>query len=194
MKKILVICDMFGVMAEEIAPYLLANHCDAETAQTLRQKYFPPADKGEISLQQLFDNLAKDMSLTSEQVANEWYSLIKPKRDVAQVVQNVRNFADTALLSNAPKNFVEQILPKLGYSALFDKVVVSSAVGMVKPSQEIFSYCIGLFGKKYDKILMIDDTIANLANLPQMGIIGLHYTTTQQLINDLQQHGVLPQE
>ena len=134
------------------------------------------------------------MGITAEQVAREWYDLVIPKRDVAQVVQNVRNYADTALLSNAPANFVEPLLPKLQYDKLFDQVVVSSAVGMVKPFPEIFRYCVGLFGKTYDKILMIDDTQSNLEYLSQVGIIGVHYTTTQQLITDLQHYGVLPQD
>jgi hypothetical protein len=49
MKNKLVIFDCFGVIFDEIAPVFFRRHFDEETAKVLKDKYFIPADMGEIT-------------------------------------------------------------------------------------------------------------------------------------------------
>ena len=58
MKNKLVIFDCFGVIFDEIAPPFFRRHFDEETAAVLKEKFFVPADLGEITRDELFDNMS----------------------------------------------------------------------------------------------------------------------------------------
>src|SRR5204863_433700 len=60
------------------------------------------------------------------------------------------------LLSNAGRGFAERLRAR-GVTALFDDVVVSSAVGLAKPDPAVFRLAAERLGVAPDACLMIDD-------------------------------------
>lgn len=182
-KNKLVIFDCFGVILDRVAPFFYQNHADAETAKALLDQYTIPVDLGEITREEYFERLAREFGMTAEAVAQEWNELVHVRAEVVEEIKKIRQKADVALLSNAATGFVEDIFEKNGLTALFDRMIVSSAVKMIKPDPAIYRCCVASFEKEYEAIYMVDDTLANLQPLGELGMIGVHFKN----VNSLQQ-------
>lgn len=181
MKSKLVIFDCFGVIFDEIAPVFFRRHFDEETAKVLKDKYFIPADLGEITREELFDRMSEELGMKKEDILSEWSGLIHLRPYMVEEIVKIREKADVALLSNAPLGFVEKLFDEKGITHLFDKMFVSSSLKMAKPDPKIYLHCISSFGKIYDEIYMVDDSLPNVEKLGELGIIGVHFKDTESL-------------
>ena len=61
MKNRLVIFDCFGVIFEEIAVKFFNAHFSPEQAAVLKDKFFVPADLGQITYDEIFENMEKEL-------------------------------------------------------------------------------------------------------------------------------------
>ena len=181
MKNKLVIFDCFGVIFDEIAPPFFRRHFDEETAKVLKDKYFIPADLGEITREELFDRMSAELGMKKEDILREWNELIQLRPYMVEEIEKIREGADVALLSNAPLGFVEKLFEENGITHLFDKMFISCNLKMAKPDPRIYLHCISSFGKIYDEIYMVDDSLANVERLGELGIIGVHFKNAESL-------------
>lgn len=181
MKKKLVIFDCFGVIMNEVAPVFLKKHLPADKADIIKEELFQPADRGEVTYEELLDNMSKVLNMPMEKLLPEWEALFVLREEIVPEIEKLRETADIALLSNAPLGVVEGILDRFELWRLFDHVVISCNVKMAKPDEKIYQHCISLFEKDFDKIYMIDDNLVNLEHLPKIGITPIHYRGVDDL-------------
>lgn len=177
----LVIFDCFGVIMGDVAPVFLKKYLPEDVAAPLKEKLFVPADLGQVTYDELLTNMANALGLDKEKMIPEWESLFVLQQEIVPVIRKLRESYDIALLSNAPLGVVENILQKYDLGDLFDKTVISCNVKMAKPDEAIYKYCVSLFDKEYEKIYMIDDNIANLEHLSEIGITPIHYSSVKDL-------------
>jgi len=78
-------------------------------------------------------------------------------------------------------------LPELG---LFDGVVVSSEVKMMKPSPGIFKFLLSRYGLDPAVTLFIDDTPAHIAAARALGINAIRYESPEQLRRELKAYNL----
>lgn len=181
MKNKLIIFDCFGVIFGEVAPVFLRKHLPFEDVSEIKEKLFHPADLGEVTYEQLLSNMAKELSLSMEELLPEWNSIIKLNTDIIPIIKKLKKNADIALLSNAPLGLVERLFEQHSITELFDSITVSCNIGLAKPDERIYLHCIEKSGKKYDEIYMIDDSVANLEPLPSLGITPIHFKDISSL-------------
>ena len=181
MKNKLVIFDCFGVIFDEVASRFFRMHFDEETARVLKDKFFVPADLGEITCEELFSGMAQELGMKKEDILEEWNQLINIRPYMIKEIENIREKADVALLSNAPLGFVEKLFEENGITHLFDKIFISCNLKMAKPDPAIYLHCIASFNKEYEEIYMIDDSLFNVENLGEIGIIGVHFKDVSSL-------------
>lgn len=181
MKKQLIIFDCFGVIFGEVAPVFLRKFLPEEEAAALKEKLFVPADLGQVTYDELMTNMAKALGMTKEEMMPQWEELFILKEEIVPIIRKLGEENDIALLSNAPLGVVEGLLDKYGLWDLFGRTVISSRVGMAKPDEAIYRYCISLFEGEYDKIYMVDDNPKNLEHLPSMGITPILYRGVEDL-------------
>lgn len=75
---------------------------------------------------------------------------------------------------------------------LFDGIVVSAEIGMVKPDPAVYRYLVERFGLEAPSCLFVDDVEANVAAASSIGMQAVRYLSSQQLRHDLQMRGALP--
>lgn len=185
MKNRLIIFDCFGVIFEEIAPPFFRNHFEEETAAILKEKYFVPADLGEITRDELFNRMSSELGMKKEDILSEWDELTRFRPYMAEIIEKLGETADIALLSNAPLGFVEEIFEKNNLTRLFDKMFISANLKMAKPDEKFYLHCVNSFGKKYDEIFMIDDSPKNLEHLKEIGITPILFTDAESMLRAL---------
>lgn len=185
MKNELIIFDCFGVIFGEIAPIFFERYFSDEEAAILKDKFFVPADLGEVTTDELFEKIAEELNMDKERIIKEWNELIVLNKKIIPVIEKLKTEYTVILLSNAPLGFVEKLMKEYNLERLFDKTFISCNLKMSKPDPEIYKHCVNSFDKKFDKIYMIDDNIKNLEHLPEIGITPVHFTGIEKMLKDL---------
>lgn len=100
----------------------------------------------------------------------------------------VRLFA----LTNWSAETFPTALERYDFLAWFEAIVVSGAVGLVKPDPGIFRHLIDRNRLSPASTVFVDDSPANVDAARRMGLVGLLFENPSQLRGDLVALGVLP--
>lgn len=172
--------DFFGVLCTDISTFWFEQHF-AEKGNDLRHQYLRPADRGEISQEALFAELAAMAGVSPEEVERDWTSHITFNTELIELIKELKGSYKIGLLSNATSPFFHTIMALSGTLGLFDQVVVSSEVGYVKPEPEIYQTILERLGATPGESLMIDDTPANIDGAMRIGMNAHRYTSVADL-------------
>lgn len=176
MSKKLIIFDFFGVMSCEVAPTWLRRHFDEETAIRVKQDIVSRGDSGDLSEEGIYKELGALANVSPDTIQKDWMEIVKINDSLVDFIKSIKNDYKVALLSNATSTFLTRILNKYNYLyELFDFIVISSDVKMVKPDAEIFNFLLDKAGIKAEDSLMIDDNANNLDGAKYAGIEGILY-------------------
>jgi HAD superfamily hydrolase (TIGR01509 family) len=93
--------------------------------------------------------------------------------------------------SNASKGSFEWRNSKFGLMDVFDGRIISSDIGMRKPSKKFFQYMIDILGHKPEEILFVDDSDVNIENASDLGIECIKYEGESSLdkVREIVQNG-----
>ena len=80
---------------------------------------------------------------------------------------------------------------KYDFFDLFDDMVISGAVGYVKPEPEIYHIMLEKIDRPAQECLFIDDSLPNINQANTMGFNTIHFTSSEQLKKELTQLGLL---
>ncbi len=88
----------------------------------------------------------------------------------------------TGLLSNSWGNDY----PRDGWDEMFDVVVISGEVGMRKPEPGIFHHTVALLGLEPGECVFVDDLAHNIAAAVDVGMVGVHHTSYDSTLAELE--------
>jgi HAD superfamily hydrolase (TIGR01549 family) len=90
-----------------------------------------------------------------------------------------------AMLSNIGRGVIDTLFTPTELTELFDDIILSSEVGLIKPDPNIFTLTAEKMGLPMRECVMIDDLVANIEGAQAGGMNGIVFTTTDQLQRDL---------
>jgi len=93
----------------------------------------------------------------------------------------------TACLSNGTHEWTLAVINNHGLAHLFDEVVLSSELGIVKPSPEIYSHALEKLHATASEAIFIDDRKVNVKAAEACGIRSLVFSNTETFINEFEQ-------
>jgi len=103
----------------------------------------------------------------------------------ADYIESLRGRYKTALLSNAMRPFLRQVLDKYDLPRLFDVLVISYEVGLTKPNPAIFQLTAQRLGVPASACFFIDDSQINIDAARVVGMKAARFTGVEQLKRDL---------
>ena len=103
---------------------------------------------------------------------------------VLELIHGIRGRYKLAVLSNAPPRLTTW-LADWQILHLFDLVVCSGDVGMVKPDPEIYKLTLARLGVEPGEAVFIDDNEGNVEAARGLGLHGIHFTTASALAGEL---------
>jgi 2-haloacid dehalogenase len=113
--------------------------------------------------------------------------------DTVAILRELKGL-DTPLY--ALSNWSEEMFPhaedRYEWLGLFDGIVVSGRVGMVKPDRDIFDHLLAAFDLRAEDIFFIDDNEPNVIAARSYGIRTHHFRDAAALRADLVETGLLP--
>ena len=99
--------------------------------------------------------------------------------------QSLRSRYKVGMLSNIGRGGMEPFFTEREQSELFDAVVVSSDVNMIKPHVEIFEKMAEILGLHTWECVMIDDREENCDGADRAGMQSIHFVSNDQTMSEL---------
>ncbi len=90
------------------------------------------------------------------------------------------------MLSNAGANWLDRLFEPW-QAQLFDEVVMSYEVGVVKPDPLMYQTLINRLGLLPEECLYIDDQIRYVEGATKLGMIGIHFNDTTSTIANIEE-------
>jgi len=156
-------------------------------------------DKGLISEEEFY-RLACNKLNVSNISKIEFYEafnsvMTRGNQEVIDVIKKLRalNRFKIIALSNVNKTHIDHALQKkefLVFLKLFDELIFSYEIHMIKPEPEIFLYTIKKAQCRPEEIVFIDDNLSNVNPARKLGISGIHFTNLKNLIEELKKLGI----
>ena len=148
------------------------------------------AERGEIAVegfQDLVEPWATEVGIV---LAGDEFEIIldgvfRVHDDIVQRIVELRSEGiTTALLTNSFKEFRAHIEKHVDFG-IFDLVIDSSEVGCRKPEPAIYELTTERLGVDADRILYLDDFLANVIGARNAGWDAIHVTSPQQALDAL---------
>lgn len=149
-------------------------------------------EKGE---KEFWNTYAKEKKVTLpdhwlEKLDEERLSALQEIPGMVHLVKDLqRQGYQTALLSNV-RGSQAAIKRKLGYYNLFDPVLLSYEIGIKKPDPEIYKLLLSKLQALPQTVLFIDNKQANVDAAKELGVDGIVFLSSDQLIQELGKRGI----
>lgn len=181
------IFDCFGVVCLPVLNGWYKQHSERtgfvdESLPALYRKF----DLGIISEDDVlkyfseFEGASRDLQKLREEID----SFLGLDADVVETIKELRRKGyKTALLSNGNNGFFERKIyttyPE--FKGLFDTIIISSNVQMIKPGPEVYLHTLEEVGSVPEETIFIDDSQPNVDAAISLGMQGLFYTDNLSL-------------
>ncbi|MCX5694664.1 MAG: HAD family phosphatase [Candidatus Omnitrophica bacterium] len=131
-----------------------------------------------------------------EPIWNDIFFLSAKNRSVFGLINTLRPCYKIALLSNINILHYEYLRKNFPVFEVFDKVLLSFQLGLIKPDKEIYKLTMQTLEVGPQEIFYTDDRPELVESAKSLGIRGCVFANFNQLINDLKGAGIisLPQE
>ncbi len=148
------------------------------------------ADRAEISTSEFVAFVARRVGLPPEVAAREMISRFVINHDLVRLIASLKSQYKTGLLSNFVYEWLENILEANDLYRVFDSVIISSRVKMVKPDRQIYELACSKLGVSPSEAVFIDDRQGNVDAAIQYGLHGLLFKDVPSLEAELNKLGV----
>lgn len=173
-----IIFDCFGVLYQGSLDYLM-DRCPSNKRPQLKDLSVA-SDYGYISRKEYIETVATLVGINPTELESI-IAMSHIRNDyLIGEIRRLRTKYKTALLSNIGQDSMNRLFTKDEFDELFDVVVLSSNVGMVKPNPEIFEYTAQKLGVDPGACVMVDDLIDNVNGAISIGMNGIHYTSINE--------------
>jgi HAD superfamily hydrolase (TIGR01509 family) len=181
-----IIFDCFGVLYRGSLTHLseLAAPEDQQAVYDLSHA----SDYGFIS----HDDYFRQLGELVHKPAREVEAIIRERHirsdEMVELARELRRTYKVALLSNVGQGVMDELFSADERRELFDAIVLSSDIGMVKPHPEIYEYAARQLLLLPEECIMIDDLPVNIEGARQVGMRGIVCQSVVQLRKDLKQY------
>lgn len=184
--------DFFGVVCSEVAPFWFSKYLPEAEAVEIKNRLVGPADRGDVSQEEMFMKVGAAVGIPAERVEEEWWTYVAINEEVVELVKALGKGHKVALLTNAVSGFFRDIVGRNHLDVLFDPIVISSEEHAAKPDLSIYKKVLDRLSVQAGKVLMIDDNPSNIEGAKAAGMDGVVFQSAGQLREVLVRAGSLP--
>jgi len=192
-----VIFDMGGVLlrTEDPAPRTEAGKPYNMDARQLAEFVFGSeaglkATLGQINDEDLYLDVGKQLKLSGnelERFVTLFWQGDRLDEELANFVRSLRPEYKTGLLSNAWSGARKALTDLYPCIDAFDVSIISAEVGLMKPFPEIYQLTLQKLDVKPDEAIFVDDMPVNVEAARELGIHGIQFTTTREVIEQIEE-------
>lgn len=148
------------------------------------------SNKGELSREGFREELSRLTGVPVGEISAGINKRMSANQSLVQFAWQLKRRYKLGLLSNAQKGRIEQIVVDYGMEDLFDELIISAEIGVVKPHKGIFEYALNKFAVAPAEAVFIDDRQSNVDAASRYGIASVLFIDTTTLAVQLEALGV----
>jgi haloacid dehalogenase superfamily, subfamily IA, variant 3 with third motif having DD or ED/haloacid dehalogenase superfamily, subfamily IA, variant 1 with third motif having Dx(3-4)D or Dx(3-4)E len=174
-----IIFDCFGVL---ITPGRTILHQDYPQFDKEIYNLDYQSDYGIISQQEFNKSIAEITGLTPREVESRYWDINVHNEPIFAWIRELKLSGKyrIGLLSNVGHGWLKDLLPETERKDLFDTVILSSDVGIIKPDTRIFELMANRLGVLPYECVMIDDTPSNIDGARHADMQGIVFKSIHQ--------------
>lgn len=185
-----VIFDWGGVIASEALWDWVRKHVrDAESKREAFQAEIDRENVGASAPDTLISFFAKESGMAVENVLSSLNLERTIRPEMVLLLQRLKPNYKIGLLSNA-SGFLNTLIAENGLTELFDAVVISAEVRVIKPDPRIYTITLEKLGVSAPESVFVDDRIKNVEGANAVGMRGILFSDTASLEGELTRLGV----
>lgn len=140
---------------------------------------------GQLSGEQHWQNLADRFGMPRELFVARFFEGDRLDEELIAFIRSLKSSYQIALLSNAFDTLRSYLVDEWQILDLFDEVVISAEVGLIKPDAAIYQLILQRLGVAPQESIFVDDFAHNIEAANQIGMHGLHFVSCAQALADL---------
>jgi putative hydrolase of the HAD superfamily len=127
------------------------------------------------------------MGIDALELSNSIQNSLAKNTELIAYIRTIKSNFKIALLSNVSgRARLEQLFDDGELDELFDAVIASGDVGIVKPERAIYELAVGKLGLMPEECVMIDDLSEYCEGAEAVGMRSIQFLTTVQARTDLE--------
>ncbi|MEK6852333.1 MAG: HAD family phosphatase [Nanoarchaeota archaeon] len=193
-----IIFDYGGVVATtdySVIEWAISQCKHKEKAEQVMNELLVPFEKGKITNIHFWNEFSRKTGLElPKDYRNLWINSYRIKsiqdKSMLNLIKRLKARGyKTILLSNTiePNASFNR---KNGCYSLFNPVILSCSVGLMKPDKRIYSLALDKAGLKASECIFVDDTPRNIFPAREIGMFPIHFRNSVQLEEDLKSMGL----
>jgi putative hydrolase of the HAD superfamily len=185
-----VIFDVGGVLLDWKPMKLLTAMFDEKKAVLLKKnmmdtEYWAELDRGSLSLDQAVELFSKNIPELKKEIKFALKGFIDYLPVIEENVEIIyKLFEDNYrlfVLSNFHSESFNKAYNKYDFFKMFEGLIISSHVKMIKPEKEIYCYILNEYKLNPVETVFFDDSEENVKTALDLNIVGVHTPTSREL-------------
>lgn len=175
--------DFFKVICDPIYTPIILKYL-AEKDQKEMINKLDVLDIGDMSEDEFVQEISARSGVQPEQILTDANKFAALNTELLTIIkENLKPSYKIGLLTNAHETLINRIFSE--YFSLFDILLISSKLHLIKPNKEIFEVAIKEAGVNSDEILFVDDSERNVDMAKSIGIQTILFTDNESFRNKL---------
>jgi putative hydrolase of the HAD superfamily len=190
-----VIFDLGGVVLNWEPKKLIADFFPAKVSGEkivtglLKHKDWAEFDKGTLSSEEILKRASERTDISVVELREFLYEILERltlKLKTMELIKELKREKHRLyILSNLPLETADYLEKKYTIWELFDGIVFSSRIKLIKPSPEIYQYILNKFDLIPEETVFLDDLKENVDAAVREGINGIHFQSAEQAKSEL---------
>jgi epoxide hydrolase-like predicted phosphatase len=146
------------------------------------------AQRGEITVREHWEVLRKRINYSPEEfqaLLDQFFARDELDHELVDYIRTLHKSYKTALLSNAWNDLRQTLHERWDIEGLFDEMVISAEVKMVKPDPRIYHLVLTRLGVQAGEAIFIDDIVENVVAARKEGLLAIQYRDTHKTLEEL---------
>lgn len=147
------------------------------------------ASTGEIPEEAHWQAVAEALRLPrpeADKVTDEFFAGDRADQTLIGYLRGIRPENKVCLISNAWSG-LRAFITRQGFVDIFDHLVISAEVGLMKPDPRIYHLALEEIGAQAEESVFIDDMPVNVEAARAVGMAGIHFTQPEAVLEELKQ-------
>ncbi len=160
--------------------------------EKVREIYFSDTndkvDLGEITMEQFYEYVLDTLQISRDKkhlLEEVFYERAYIDKDLLKQIVEMSREYKIGLLSNYSNDLRPRIEKEWAIGSVFDEIIISCEVGMIKPDSAIFNLMLDRLDVKADESVFIDDRIKNIDGAKKIGLHTIFFTSREQALEEL---------
>lgn len=183
-----VIFDCFGVLIGDVLRTQVeaVERLDPPRGRMLRDA-MRAADRGMLTRDEYFDRLAELFAVTRHALEASFEKGFVKNEELIAFIPSLRPSFKVALLSNVrARARLDELFGEGELDRLFDTVIASGDVGIIKPERAIYELTAEQLGVQPDECVMVDDVEQYCEGAEVVGMTAIRFTSTDRFLKDFE--------